>query len=79
MVPEIPFEHVRDVFPIRISRNTEIFVEKRERERMCRKPDRVPDRSGFLSLKEKKKRTRDEISNENEFWFRRILTRLYVS
>lgn len=69
MVPEIPFEHVRDVFPIRISRNTEIFVEKRERERMCRKPDRVPDRSGFLSLKEKKKkRTRDEISNENEFF-----------
>ena len=82
MVPEIPFEHVRDVFPIRISRNTEISVEKRERERerVCRKPDRVPDRSGFLSLKEKKKkRTRDEFSNENEFWFRRILTRLYVT
>ena len=58
MVPEIPFEHVRDVFPIRISRNTEISVEKRERERerVCRKPDRVPDRSGFLSLKEKKKK-----------------------
>ena len=33
MVPEIPFEHVRDVFPIRISRNTEIFVEKREKEK----------------------------------------------
>ena len=58
MVPEIPFEHVRDVFPIRISRNTEISVEKRERER-----ERVVNLiafqidlpSGFLSLKEKKK------------------------
>lgn len=59
MVPEIPFEHVRDVFPIRISRNTEISVEKRERER-----ERVVNLiafqidlpSGFLSLKEKKKK-----------------------
>ena len=71
MVPEIPFEHVRDVFPIRISRNTEISVEKRERERerVCRKPDRVPDRSSiWIFIFEGKKKTRNEFSNENEFF-----------
>lgn len=70
MVPEIPFEHVRDVFPIRISRNTEISVEKRERKRESRKPDRVPDRSSIwiFIFEGKKKKTRNEFSNENEFF-----------